>query len=220
MGKTVYLVDSGIDGGKIDVGVYHRETIEDDDVRKAYIWRQNDDARKKGHCSYGLLRNIGHELPDDIGRDLRQKRGGELPPDQGESEHIERGVSKENEHRGVGGLLTSEKNTKKKKGDPGAEGRFSRVRSFQSADEDIRYSIRTKEPPKKTITAYKVFYAKDGGLYPPMVANPGGEPTPVGVWLDADVGEMAGTSATGRLQVKSGGKGTQGRGGRQRTANT
>ena len=101
-------------------------------------------------------------------------------------------------------------------GDDGNKGdkRFSRVRSFQSADEDIRYSIRTKEPPKKTITAYKVFYAKDGGLYPPMVANPGGEPTPVGVWLDADVGEMAGTSATGRLQVKSGGKGTQGRGGK------
>lgn len=92
--------------------------------------------------------------------------------------------------------------------------RFSKARSFQSTDEDIRYSIRTKEPPKKTITAYKVFYAKDGGLYPPMVANPGGEPTPVGVWLDADVGEMAGTSATGRLQVKSGGKGTQGRGGK------
>ena len=99
-------------------------------------------------------------------------------------------------------------------GNKGDKGRFSRVRSFQSADEDIRYSIRTKEPPKKTITAYKVFYAKDGGLYPPMVANPGGEPTPVGVWLDADVGEMAGTSATGRLQVKSGGKGTQGRGGK------
>ena len=92
--------------------------------------------------------------------------------------------------------------------------RFSKARSFQSTDEDIRYSIRTKEPPKKTITAYKVFYVKDGGLYPPMVANPGGEPTPVGVWLDADVGEMAGTSATGRLQVKSGGKGTQGRGGK------
>ena len=99
-------------------------------------------------------------------------------------------------------------------GNKGDKGRFSRVRSFQSADEDIRYSIRTKEPPQKTITAYKVFYAKDGGLYPPMVANPGGEPTPVGVWLDADVGEMAGTSATGRLQVKSGGKGTQGRGGK------
>lgn len=214
VGKDVYLVDSGIDGGKIDIGVYHRITILDDGRRREYIWRKNEDARRQGHCSYGLLRNIGHELRDDRGRDLRRERGGELPSDQRESEHIKRGVSKENEHRGVGGLLNSEKNTKEKKGDPGDKGRFSRVRSFQSADEDIRYSIRTKEPPKKTITAYKVFYAKDGGLYPPMVANPGGEPTPVGVWLDADVGEMAGTSATGRLQVKSGGKGTQGRGGK------
>ena len=129
VGKVVYLVDSGIDGGKIDVGVYHRETIEDDDVRKAYIWRQNDDARKKGHCSYELLRNIGHELPDDTGRDLRQELGGELSSDQGESEHIESGVSKENEHRGVGGLLNSEKDTKKGKGDPDDNGRQSRVKS-------------------------------------------------------------------------------------------
>lgn len=29
----------------------------------------------------------------------------------------------------MGGLLTSEKNTKKKKGDPGDEGRFSRIKS-------------------------------------------------------------------------------------------
>lgn len=57
---------------------------------------------------------------------------------------------------------------------------------------------------------YKVFYQKDGKLYPPMVANPGGADTPVGVWLDADEGVRAGTSKTGRPQVKAGGKGTQG----------
>ena len=114
VGKAVYLVDSGIDGGKIDIGVYHQKTIQDEDVRKEHIRRQNDDAREKGHCSYGLLRNIGHELRDDRGRDLRRERGGELPSDQRESEHIERGIFKENEHRGVGRLLTSEKNTKKK----------------------------------------------------------------------------------------------------------
>ena len=28
--KTIYLVDSGIDGGKIDIGVYHQITILDD----------------------------------------------------------------------------------------------------------------------------------------------------------------------------------------------
>ena len=72
------------------------------------------------------------------------------------------------------------------------------------------FSIRTKEPPKKTGKGYKVFVLKDGQLYPPMVANPNGEGTPVGVWLDADAAPVAGTSKTGRPQVKAGGKGTQG----------
>ena len=51
--------------------------------------------------------------------------------------------------------------------------------------------------------AYKVFKVKNGKLYPPMVANPGGEATPLGVWLDAEEGEFAGLSKTGRKQVKS-----------------
>ena len=72
------------------------------------------------------------------------------------------------------------------------------------------FSIRTKEPPKKTGKGYKVFVLKDGQLYPPMVANPNGEGTPVGVWLDADAAPVAGQSKTGRPQVKAGGKGTQG----------
>lgn len=70
--------------------------------------------------------------------------------------------------------------------------------------------IRKDPPPKKTLKAYKVFYAKDGKLYPPMVANPGGQDTPVGVWLDAQEGTRAADSKTGRKQVKAGGKGTQG----------
>jgi len=78
-------------------------------------------------------------------------------------------------------------------------------------DEDIRFSIRTKPAPKKTGIGYKVFYrGKDGKLYSPMVANPNGADTPVGVWLDADAAPIAGESKTGRPQVKAGGKGTQG----------
>lgn len=41
-----------------------------------------------------------------------------------------------------------------------------------------------------------------------LFANPGGEDTPVGVWLKADEGEFAGLSKTGRKQVKSIGSGT------------
>lgn len=57
-------------------------------------------------------------------------------------------------------------------------------------------------------TAYKLFYLKDGKLYPPMVPNPGGTPTPVGVWTQAHEGVAAPPSRTGRLRVWCGGKGT------------
>ena len=80
--------------------------------------------------------------------------------------------------------------------------------ALELSDANTRYSLREKAPPKKTGVAYKVFYAKDGQLYPPMVANPGGAGTPVGVWLDADIGAAAAPSKTGRAQVQAGGKGT------------
>lgn len=72
------------------------------------------------------------------------------------------------------------------------------------------YRIREDEPPVNTGIGYKVFYLKDGKLYPPMVANPDGADTPTGVWLDADAAPVSGQSKTGRPQVKAGGKGTQG----------
>ena len=82
------------------------------------------------------------------------------------------------------------------------------IKAVEFSDANTKYSLRKKDPPKKTGIAYKVFYAKDGQLYPPMVANPGGEGTPVGVWLDADIGKKAAPSKTGRPQVQGGGKGT------------
>lgn len=76
--------------------------------------------------------------------------------------------------------------------------------------EDVSFSLRQKPEPKKKGIGYKVFVLKDGKLYPPMVANPDGAETPVGVWLDADAAPIAGETKTGRPQVKQGGKGTQG----------
>lgn len=85
---------------------------------------------------------------------------------------------------------------------------------FNENDVDIvghtHFRLREKPAPKKTGIGYKVFFRKNGKLYPPMVANPNGEDTPVGVWLDADAAPIAGESKTGRPQVKAGGKGTQG----------
>ncbi len=60
----------------------------------------------------------------------------------------------------------------------------------------------TANIPTKTGKAYKVFRVKNGKLYPPMVANKDNKDTPIGVWLDAEEGEFAGLSKTGRPQVK------------------
>ena len=91
-----------------------------------------------------------------------------------------------------------------------AQEQQTEVEADELSDGNTQFSIREEDPPKKTGIAYKVFFEKNGKLYPPMVANPGGADTPVGVWLNADVGAAAPPSKTGRLQVKAGGKGTQG----------
>lgn len=80
----------------------------------------------------------------------------------------------------------------------------------RTTGENIKYSVRKEAPPEKTLKGYKVFVVKDGKLYPPMVANPNAADTPIGVWLNADIGAQAPDSKTGRKQVKAGGKGTQG----------
>lgn len=51
-------------------------------------------------------------------------------------------------------------------------------------------AIHKDYSPKKTGVAYKVFRIKNGKLYPPMVANRNNEGTPVGVWLDAEMGSL------------------------------
>ena len=88
---------------------------------------------------------------------------------------------------------------------------------FTNAPNARHPMLRTDPPPKKTKIAYKVFVARNGKLYPPMVANPDGIDTPVGVWLDAAEGTLATdkdgnpiTNTLGRNKVKAGGKGTQG----------
>lgn len=73
----------------------------------------------------------------------------------------------------------------------------SRFRTMKEKISETDYS------ESKRGTAYKVFRVKNGKLYPPMVANAGGADTPIGVWLDAEEGEFAGLSKTGRPQVKS-----------------
>ena len=60
--------------------------------------------------------------------------------------------------------------------------RSSRAIEAKVSDKDYSNSI--------TGTAYKVFVVRNGKLYPPKVANAGGEATPTGVWLDAEEGDF------------------------------
>ena len=53
--------------------------------------------------------------------------------------------------------------------------RFKKILTEKVADDQDRYKDVKKG------TAYKVFKVKNGKLYPPMVANPGGADTPIGV---------------------------------------
>lgn len=89
------------------------------------------------------------------------------------------------------------------------------VAAQEIEETDTRYSIRTEDPPKKTLIGYKVFAVDKkhpGQLYPTKVDNPGGQGTPVGVWLNADTGEIARnkdgsikTNSNGRIAVKADG---------------
>jgi hypothetical protein len=53
------------------------------------------------------------------------------------------------------------------------------------------FSKRTKEPPKRTIKAYKLLRLKKGKLYSMMI-NPNTKPIPLGEWLDADIEDNGG----------------------------
>ena len=57
--------------------------------------------------------------------------------------------------------------------------------------------------PFRTSFGFKLFKVKNGKLYPPMVANKNNQDTPIGVWLEAEEGKMAGYSKTGRPKVKA-----------------
>lgn len=65
-----------------------------------------------------------------------------------------------------------------------------------------------KEPTKRAV-GYKVFALINGELYPPVVANDGGLPTPMKKWLPCSCPPIVGyTASEHRPQVKTGGKGT------------
>lgn len=72
-------------------------------------------------------------------------------------------------------------------------------------DEDLKLSTVT---PKKTAIGYKAFYLKDGKLYPPMVRNPDGKETPMGLWLKASTPKSIPYIDAPGTRIECGGEGT------------
>lgn len=171
---------------------------------------------ERGNTSYDLARTIFEDLYKDgdavrsysivHGANARQDRRGEGNARQA----VRRGTSGVN-NSGRYGAMKGRQYMEAVFGKPG-ERTERQKEAAEFADEHIKRSLREEEPPKKTIKGYKVFAVfpnKPGELYPPMVANPGGAATPVGVWLNADAAPRAEDSKTGRPKVQAGGKGTQ-----------
>ena len=44
-------------------------------------------------------------------------------------------------------------------------GETERAQAIEASDATLQYSFREEDPPKKTVIAYKAFYARDGKLY-------------------------------------------------------
>ena len=101
-GKTVFIVDSGRDNGKLDFGVRRIKTIDDAQLREDFIRSTNNDTVSDGNVSDELLEKLGDEVGSDFGRDMRRESGSELSADTGESPNKQSGVSGENaDQRGL-----------------------------------------------------------------------------------------------------------------------
>lgn len=69
------------------------------------------------------------------------------------------------------------------------------------ADATLEFSPRQKPDPEKTFKAYKLFNAKGGELFPLYINAD--QPTPIGEWLDADIGDNE-NSKIGKLAKRPG----------------
>lgn len=83
---------------------------------------------------------------------------------------------------------------------------------FAVPKEDTEWATGEFKTPTKKAIGYKLFGIKNNDaskLYPPVVANKDGKPTPTGVWLPCYAPPIVGyTVKEHRPQVKTGGKGT------------
>ena len=111
--NTVYIVDSGKENGKIQMGIREKLSFSDADLIEEYVRRTNNDAVSKGRVSDGLSSKLKHEDDSSRARDLRRESGAELQADQGKPENQQSRVSRENaDKRGLIERYSSPKEAK------------------------------------------------------------------------------------------------------------
>lgn len=82
---------------------------------------------------------------------------------------------------------------------------------FAVSQDNLRYNPGEFIVPKNIGIGYKVFYLRNGKLYPPVIANDEAKETPIGEWLPASSPNIVGyTYKDHRPKVASGGAGTRG----------
>ena len=188
-----------------DVETEQWEILAENTPIKGYRLKDLDDWNVRNDVDY-IFREKAYNQLQEEGKDPNNKE--DLNARIEELKNTEEGKKYEE-------LLTKREELKKAKQEreqkaESIKADIEELMDAENVSDDTMYRIREDEPPTNTGIGYKVFVLKDGKLYPPMVANPNGEATPVGVWLDADAAPIVGETKTGRSQVKAGGKGTQG----------
>jgi hypothetical protein len=100
-GKTVFLVDSGKENGDITFGVRLKLTISNDDLRKEYIRRKNNESISKRHISDELSSKLGVEYADDRQSNRGHQVGAELSSNSSKSQDNKGRVLEKNGNQGT-----------------------------------------------------------------------------------------------------------------------
>ncbi len=99
--NTVYIIDSGKENGKISFGIRKYSKIKDDELRKEWVKKINDNGISEGYIHRELLGKFGVQSGYNIGRNMRREFGSELPIDKEKPTDNEERVSRNHWDRGV-----------------------------------------------------------------------------------------------------------------------
>lgn len=113
-GRTVYIVDSGKEDGNITFGVRLKLTIYNDELRKDYVRRQNNESISKRHISDELSSRLGNEYADNRTNNRGQQVGAKLSTDSSKPQNKQGRVLDKNGNQGTKRLKFSLKDSEGK----------------------------------------------------------------------------------------------------------